>query len=880
MATKPGFSCYMPSRKGIYPSYNVVHRLRMREIRGSLHPTKTSYPVCRSLFGKVPERLGIPLKDIVDTAVLHEEGHVFLGFSKDGQFVLSYTLNVEADDHTAFPIYVYRLHWWKFNNAQPMDRVSEVRLFGDEEIQQDLYIAVCSWPTDQSKVMVYGCCARNTYDFDEEKLQCYLTITAIPSILPCQQCLFHKYSNQDQFDFDPAWNAMFADIIPSPPTPPKCLQHGFAVHTKYELSPPYPSLSPKHSLAKDGLVVLNTGDALIALSVKLGEFGTGSSFYSPLVSGSASLSSYSSKHSSIRGDSQTFSNSPGNIRMKILTSPQVKGQEPGNSQELLKESSDLRDAGTQTSPGAEDDIEFKYDAVSLDDCSYKHQEDVKRTRISAKCSKLCFSGLRCPITVCHCSTNPLEESTSLDSSQTDDGNSLQEDSHFAWIDNLEDEGSPRNTCAHSHPAEETCASHVPLDIPPSNSSDVHRTCKVFNKVDFSKARLDKACNTPDEFYRERTPPICYNHPYQHINKCPSKETEPKMLKLKPVLSTAKSIDTCLCDGLNNQCDLNKSKDKFHSESQNYNEKYEDDKLPLASSAMYTKTSNQTNAFFHEDVRLPSNLHQPLLGDYNLSIGSEIRHQCPVHNMVETIPSSQMTIRECTCQLQGFTYSVRRFVERTPGEELLGPLDLEAYDYHSMLPLSVLGDRQAPMILTNRTARSEGACIDVKQLTMDAEHYICDAIRMHATWGHRFIAFTDYDMQILDVCPDSCSVLVMIMALIRARPVPKQPQNVFEFVDEPFSEFPCLYQTGFKFAWNLRTGRCKTIDIEDLQEFDQAKLKKTWNPGRALCQRIQRQWSIPQSHAKGVHVLTNEAVFKNRSLTKLIDPVHYMAIVLT
>ncbi|XP_071953874.1 DDB1- and CUL4-associated factor 15-like [Antedon mediterranea] len=870
MATKPGFSCYMPSRKGIRRSYNVAHRLRMREISGNLHPTKTSYPVCRSMFGKVPGRLGIPLKDIVDANVLHEEGHVFLGFSKDGQFVLSYTLNVEIVDHIAYPIYVYKLHWWKFNNAQPMDRVSEVLLFGEEEIQQDLYIAICSWPTDQSKILVYGCCATSTHDIDEKKLQCYLTVTAIPSVQPCQQCIFHKYSNQDQFDFDPAWNLMFEDMIPSPPTPPKCLQHGFAVHTKYELSPPYPSLSPKHSLAKDGLVVLNTGDALIALSVKLGEFGTGSSFYSPLVSGSTSFASFSSKHSSIKGDSQQFlspaSNSPVSVnKTKFVSSPQ-------NQLDLLKESSsNVRDMATQT-------VDDLCDTSSIEECPSK--DDVKRTCLSTKNSKLCYSGRRCQITVCQCS--PKSDGIASLNSGTEDCD-CQESSHFAWIDNLDNEGSPRNTCAHSHPAEETCASHDHFS--PSNSLDVHRNSKVYAKVEFTKSRQDKACNTPDDFYCEQTSSVSckINHDTdctRHLIKCSIPETEVRSFKYKP----SKSIDACLCNELNKHCDLNSSKDnsikckcndRFQMDFQTNSNRKPDDKKFVASVVM---PQTAKNAFFHEDVRLQNNHHQPLLGDFSLGIGSEIRHHCPVHNMVDTNLSSQMTIRECTCQLQGFTYSVRRFVERTPGEELLGPL--EAYDYHSMLPMSVLGDRQAPMVLTNRTARSEGACIDVKQLTMDAEHYICDAIRMHATWGHRFIAFTDYDMQILDVCPDSCSVLVMIMALIRARPVPKQPQNVFEFVDEPFSEFPCLYQTGFKFAWNLRTGRCKTLDIEDLQEFDQAKLKKTWNPGRALCQRIQRQCSIPQSHAKGVHVLTNEAVFKNRSLTKLIDPVHYMAIVLT
>ncbi len=34
--------------------------------------------------------------------------------------------------------------------------------------------------------------------------------------------------------------------------------------------------------------------------------------------------------------------------------------------------------------------------------------------------------------------------------------------------------------------------------------------------------------------------------------------------------------------------------------------------------------------------------------------------------------------------------------------------------------------------------------------MDAEHYICDTIRTCASWGRRYIAITDYDMQIFEV----------------------------------------------------------------------------------------------------------------------------------
>ena len=72
------------------------------------------------------------------------------------------------------------------------------------------------------------------------------------------------------------------------PAPPNCLQHGFAVHTKYELAPPYPSFSPKHSLAKDGVAVLNTGDSIIALAVSVGEEKSRcASLYSPFNSRSS-----------------------------------------------------------------------------------------------------------------------------------------------------------------------------------------------------------------------------------------------------------------------------------------------------------------------------------------------------------------------------------------------------------------------------------------------------------------------------------------------------------------------------------------------------------------------------------------------------------------
>lgn len=42
----------------------------------------------------------------------HFHRHIFLGFSKCGRYVLSYTSSSGDDD---FSFYIYHLYWWEFN---------------------------------------------------------------------------------------------------------------------------------------------------------------------------------------------------------------------------------------------------------------------------------------------------------------------------------------------------------------------------------------------------------------------------------------------------------------------------------------------------------------------------------------------------------------------------------------------------------------------------------------------------------------------------------------------------------------------------------------------------------------------------------------------
>lgn len=42
------------------------------------------------------------------------------------------------------------------------------------------------------------------------------------------------------------------------------------------------------------------------------------------------------------------------------------------------------------------------------------------------------------------------------------------------------------------------------------------------------------------------------------------------------------------------------------------------------------------------------------------------------------------------------------------------------------------------------------CIVVKQLTLDIEHYLGEALRTKPDWGGRYLSFSNYDVQIVDV----------------------------------------------------------------------------------------------------------------------------------
>ncbi|XP_075773269.1 DDB1- and CUL4-associated factor 15 [Pelodiscus sinensis] len=224
---------------------HVVRQLERVKISGQLSPR---------LFRKLPPRVCVSLKNIVDEDFLCA-GHIFLGFSKCGRYVLSYTSNSGDDD---FSFYIYHLYWWEFNVHSKLKLVRQVRLFQDEEIYSDLYLTVCEWPSDSSKVIVFGFNTRSANGLlmnmmmmsDENHRDIYISTVAMPPLMYCPGC---------------------RDMALAHPGDPHahCLQHGFMLHTKYQVVYPFPTFQPAFQLKKDQVVLLNTSYSLVACAVSV-----------------------------------------------------------------------------------------------------------------------------------------------------------------------------------------------------------------------------------------------------------------------------------------------------------------------------------------------------------------------------------------------------------------------------------------------------------------------------------------------------------------------------------------------------------------------------------------------------------------------------------
>jgi hypothetical protein len=293
-----------------------------REIRGAVrkNPSNPRDPQVR-LFTRLPARLAFCLRDAIPHSAI-ENGHIFLGFSKCGQFLLSYT-QTEADVDMVTLLhhfhYHYRLHWWLFVPYRRAKKVAEVTLFSNTSAAGNLHISFCQWPNDNRKVLVYGCQIGENFEsyssattaISSSARPCYITVTAIPSLDACKECI-KVAANYEEDEMAAAWNSCVRL---------SCVDHGMTVHTCFDLVPPYPKFEPRVSMKRDSWVLINSGNFLHAMhfeleNLKVNEQSTGGDHYAT-ASGTINESFPYTRQNGVASTSNfTTSRLPG------LTSPQ------------------------------------------------------------------------------------------------------------------------------------------------------------------------------------------------------------------------------------------------------------------------------------------------------------------------------------------------------------------------------------------------------------------------------------------------------------------------------------------------------------------------------------------------------------------------------
>ncbi|XP_046388655.1 DDB1- and CUL4-associated factor 15 [Ischnura elegans] len=251
--------CDSPKRKTINCNKkrksHLLQKLYQREIQGSYGPFVRA--ANQPLFSRLPHRLAFNLGEVVPESALIA-GHVFMGLSRCGQFLMSYTHTVEPDNSFDM-VYRYRLHWWTFVPSQRSRKVAEVTLFSDAGVGHNVFISISQWPTDTKHVLIYGCSDDPLERSLNQSAHCYLTITTVPSMHNCPDCLKVAASYEDE-DLAASWDSCVRF---------SCLRHGLTVHTTFDVVPPFPKFEPRISMRHEGTVVINTGNFLHALHVRM-----------------------------------------------------------------------------------------------------------------------------------------------------------------------------------------------------------------------------------------------------------------------------------------------------------------------------------------------------------------------------------------------------------------------------------------------------------------------------------------------------------------------------------------------------------------------------------------------------------------------------------
>ncbi|XP_076168486.1 uncharacterized protein LOC143147267 isoform X1 [Ptiloglossa arizonensis] len=905
---------------------HFLQKLFLREIRGCL--SAHNYASEERLFATVPSWRHLPLLHVIPKSAL-EAGHIVMGLTQCGQFLLTYTYTLDVSGNTS--LYKYLLHWWAFTPNHVARKVAEVTLFGNYTIYRELSIVISQWPMERNKLVIHGLCTNWLHLQPTDRA--YLTITTVPSLENCKDCLKVAASYEEEGEELAAnWDGCVRC---------NCLQHGLTVHTTYEVISPYPRFRATVCLNYWNHVVVNTGNFLHVLRVDLDipksknqktcdKQDTVIPDTVPLDMSDIEELDYSKVERYESSDEKV-----GTPECAVDQSPRFESSiEHDFLEESIKVDDKLaRDPSNTSSSNQNDyvcDINKSADAVSVKSCECSDTVEYKCRNASpvSRTEQQAIS-VRDKILQDFCEDMSQELNIGSDL--------ITLVKHPSC--------SPRSTPQRLPSDLRTTTWSSPILTPPSD------ILKTRNSESSHKITRNQRSNSPQPGASEDNNVISVNSPLHSVSMSPSSSCSSRLMSPpvtrsfrhpsprkrsnlhspppsvnstqsrtrathKLILEAEKAYEftdetqeTCeklssfrkrrLADKKYEFCDETEDaenivpfkhiRDQFKhrgcSIHQIPSSPTMSPVLPNGRKHWVDSDQSETDDFsFSQDIGVSNDLivdsaeknvlrplNQNQLPNGGINRDRLGKYSLNTSPLVPKINLQYPTIK-CTAHFK------RSYIELD--DEMISVItDVEDEEtggyvsYQCVLPMHVHGSGyvQMQMISNSKAEKLIVPCVSINQLSFDIEtfsHHIADWICMR--FKKRYWHCSDYDIEIIDICALSGDIICLLIMKIQASEISSQTQC---------SQERKQYEVGCKFTWNIDTSQYRITDVLPMEEVKPESWKPNcmnvpnfrsplWNPTRRLAPKLREK--IQQPYAHTVRFLHNEMTLAGESITRLYD----------
>ncbi|XP_017079895.2 uncharacterized protein LOC108113723 [Drosophila eugracilis] len=216
---------------------NLVQMLYDRERTGFFSGSSRAGQKQQLPYDRVPNRLKLYLKDVLASSLM--EGHIFMGLTACGQYMLSHRVvcnDSSSLNHYSFNMgYKYTLYFWPFQPHKRLRHFFSRRLFDDHMVDNVKTVTMTQWKNTQHQILVVHGAPT------EEGEDSYITYVKVPK-LGCLEC--KKLNDDGPYSF---YNA-------------HCLNCHLTVHTKYSSTETDPRFEPKiNLLCPERILIISNG---------------------------------------------------------------------------------------------------------------------------------------------------------------------------------------------------------------------------------------------------------------------------------------------------------------------------------------------------------------------------------------------------------------------------------------------------------------------------------------------------------------------------------------------------------------------------------------------------------------------------------------------